>query len=197
MILDKFPKYFGAALVGVVLELGAPEEVAAAKILAASKGLIRVAKKGGKWVLGIFRQERRRERNYLRLETEAAALIAELNKLRKAGKVIGGPLSNEAKDILRQSARDIWQARSGKKAIWDALQVHHRIPLEWAHLFPKADPNRIANLVGMNNANHSLATNAWNAWRRSLGGRTPSPAEVLEQALQIDKAYGKHMIFLP
>ena len=156
-----------------------------------------MAKKGGKWVLGIFKAGAKAGEELPAAADEAAALIAELNKLRKAGKVIGGPLSNEAKDILRQSARDIWQARSGKKAIWDALQVHHRIPLEWAHLFPKADPNRIANLVGMNNANHSLATNAWNAWRRSLGGRTPSPAEVLQQALQIDKAYGKHMIFLP
>jgi hypothetical protein len=24
----------------------------------------------------------------------------------------------------------------GRRAIWDGLQVHHRIPLEWQHLMP-------------------------------------------------------------
>jgi hypothetical protein len=106
-------------------------------------------------------------------------------------------LSTEARDALRADARDIWQARTGRPAIWDDLQVHHRIPLEWAHLFPHSDPNRISNLIGMTSANHTQVTNAWNAWRQSLNGRIPTQAEVLQQAIRIDEQFGNLMRFLP
>jgi len=41
-------------------------------------------------------------------------------------------------------AKDIWRAASSR-----GLDVHHRIPLEWAQLFPKPNPNRIGNLIGL------------------------------------------------
>ncbi len=107
------------------------------------------------------------------------------------------PLTTEARDALRAAAREIWQERTGRPAIWDGMHVHHRIPLEWAHLFPDADPNRIANLIGMQPADHTLVTNAWNDWRRSLDGRTPTPAEVMEQAIRIDEQFGNLMTFIP
>jgi hypothetical protein len=77
------------------------------------------------------------------------------------------------------------------------MDVHHRIPLEWSHLFPNAEPNRVANLIGMKSADHTLVTNAWNAWRQGLNGRVPTQAEVLEQALRVDEQFGKLMTFLP
>ena len=107
------------------------------------------------------------------------------------------PLNRQAKDDLRSAARGIWQSRTSRRAVWDDLDVHHRIPLEWAHLFPHSDPNRIANLIGMTSTNHTLVTNAWNAWTRGLNGRIPSQAEVLEQAIRIDEQFGHLMRFLP
>ncbi len=107
------------------------------------------------------------------------------------------PLSREARDRLRAAARDIWLARTGRRAIWDGLEVHHRIPLEWSHLFPNSDPNRISNLIGMTPANHTQVSNAWNTWRQSLNGRTPTQAEVLQQAIRIDEQFGHLMRFLP
>ena len=80
---------------------------------------------------------------------------------------------------------------------WDGLYVHHRIPLEWSHLFPKADANRAANLIGMKSVDHTLVTNVWNAWRQGLNGRIPTQAEVLQQALRIDEQFGNLMKFLP
>jgi hypothetical protein len=103
-------------------------------------------------------------------------------------------LSTEAKDVLRDQARDIWLQQTGRRAIWDGLQVHHRIPLEWQHLMP-GDPNRLANLVGMAGPDHTLVTNAWKAWKASLGGATPTPSQVLEQALKIDTDFGHLMTF--
>jgi hypothetical protein len=106
-------------------------------------------------------------------------------------------LSSAERDALRTAARDIWQARTGRRAIWDGLDVHHRIPLEWSHLFPNSNPNRISNLIGMTPANHTQVTNAWNAWRQSLNGRIPTQAEVLQQAIRIDEQFGNLMRFLP
>jgi hypothetical protein len=49
----------------------------------------------------------------------------------------------------------------------------------------------------MKSADHTLVTNAWNAWRQGLNGRVPTQAEVLEQALRVDEQFGKLMTFLP
>jgi RHS repeat-associated protein len=112
------------------------------------------------------------------------------------GKIVA-KLSREASEHYRAIARDIWQSRTGRRAIWDGMEVHHRIPLEWAHIFPNADPNRAANLVAMKQADHKLVTKAWGDFGRSLGGRTATQGEVLRQALHIDRDYGNVMKFLP
>jgi hypothetical protein len=136
-----------------------------------------------------------------RAGSEAATLEAASASLPNHEKIgaSGGisALTNEAKNALRASARDIWQARTGRRAIWDGMDVHHRIPLEWSHLFPNADASRAANLIGMKSADHTLVTNAWNAWHKGLNGRTPTQAEVLQQALRIDEQFGNLMTFLP
>ena len=108
---------------------------------------------------------------------------------------ITGKLTREASDQLRENARSIWQGLTGRRAIWDNLEVHHRIPLEWSHIFGKADPNRIANLVGINGKVHTQVSNAWAAWKQSLGGRIPTQAEVMEQALKIDELFKNHWVF--
>jgi RHS repeat-associated protein len=112
-----------------------------------------------------------------------------------AASSLAKPLSNEAKNLLRSQARDIWFNRTGRRAIWDGLQVHHRIPLEWQHLMP-GEANRVANLVGMRGADHSLVTNSWNAWRASLGGATPSSTQIMEQAQKVDSQFGHLMSFI-
>ncbi|MDX6237525.1 MAG: hypothetical protein QOG10_2340, partial [Kribbellaceae bacterium] len=106
----------------------------------------------------------------------------------------GVPLSTAAKDDLRAEARDIWQQTTGRRAIWDGMQVHHRVPLEWAHLTP-GSPNRLANLVGMKTADHNQVTQAWNAWKRGLGGSQPSSADIIQKAIEIDKQFGHLMVF--
>jgi hypothetical protein len=67
--------------------------------------------------------------------------------------------------------------------------------LEWSHILGKADPNRLANLVGINSKAHSQVTDAWNAWKKGLNGRTPTQAEVMEQALRIDELFKGSWVF--
>jgi hypothetical protein len=102
------------------------------------------------------------------------------------------PLDNVQKDAIREEARNIWQDRTGRRAIWDDMQIHHRIPLEWAHLFPGEDPNVITNLMGVAGEDHTLITNAWNEWRNRLG-RTPTQSEVLSKAAEIDRRFRRLM----
>jgi hypothetical protein len=95
---------------------------------------------------------------------------------------------------IRADARDIWQNVTGRRAIWDGMEVHHRVPLEWAHLMP-GNPNRLANLVGMRPGDHNLVTQAWNVWKQGLNGATPSQADIMRQALGVDRQFGHLMVF--
>src|SRR5262249_48345347 len=52
------------------------------------------------------------------------------------------------RSLWRQATNVIWPKIYGSVASSRGLDVHHRIPLEWAQLFPKANPNRISNLIG-------------------------------------------------
>lgn len=112
-----------------------------------------------------------------------------------AAKGAASKLSSIEKDALRERARDIWQAANkGRRAIWDGLRVHHRIPLEWSHLMP-GDPNRLANLVGVKEVVHKEINAAWAAFKKSLNGRLPTPSEIMKKALEIDEKFAEKMVF--
>ncbi|MCO6437330.1 MAG: hypothetical protein J5J06_09615 [Phycisphaerae bacterium] len=108
---------------------------------------------------------------------------------------VGSKLSREASDALRTEARAIWERATGRRAVWDNLQIHHRVPLEWSHVLGRADPNRLSNLVGVDAPTHVLINNEWNAWKRSLAGRTPSQVELMEQVLKIDDMFSDAWVF--
>ncbi|MFC0105763.1 hypothetical protein [Kibdelosporangium aridum] len=88
----------------------------------------------------------------------------------------------------------IWQQTTGRRAIWDDMEVHHRIPLEWAHLTP-GSLNRLANLVGMKRPDHSQVSEAWRVWKVGLGGWQRSAADILRQAMAIDRQFASGMVF--
>jgi RHS repeat-associated protein len=98
-------------------------------------------------------------------------------------------LTEGMKGLLRTDARAVWAARMGKAAGEMGLQVHHRIPLEWAHLFPKADPNALKNLVGVTEGIHAQMSAGWAAWKKSLNGRTPTADEVMGVVKAMDEAF--------
>ena len=72
----------------------------------------------------------------------------------------------------------------------DETGTVRRFSAEWAN------PNRLANLVGVDKATHTLINNAWAAWKRGLNGRTPTQVEVMRQALAIDAQFG-HLFKFP
>ena len=66
-------------------------------------------------------------------------------------------------------------------------EIHHSEPLEWAHLKPNADPNRLANLWALPDEIHAEATAAWRAYKNGLKGRLPTQAELMQAKLRIDR----------
>ncbi len=100
---------------------------------------------------------------------------------------IGRPLTGPEANYLRKLARPIYARANGIEAKDMGAEVHHRDPLEWAHIMPNADPNRLANLVGLESDAHNLVTQAWRQFKVSLGGRPPTQAELMAQKLRVDK----------
>lgn len=97
------------------------------------------------------------------------------------------PLTTSEKTVLRDAARTKFaRANPGYSKAWE-VDIHHRIDLRFAHLFPRADPNRLANLAALQKGAHNIATQAGNAFVRGLGGRQPSQAEVMAHTLRVDR----------
>lgn len=101
-------------------------------------------------------------------------------------KQLGRPLTTAEKNAARESARARWAQANGVAARDLGAQVHHEDPLEWAHLKPDADPNRLSNLVGLEEKGHNIASQFWAQFRRSLGNAQPTPAQVMAQKLRLN-----------
>ena len=71
--------------------------------------------------------------------------------------------------------------------------VHHSLPVHYSEVFPNADPNRLANLWGLRRQSHQIASNMWADFARSLGGRTPTQAEVMAHKLKVDRAVAPYI----
>ncbi|MCI0738154.1 MAG: hypothetical protein L0Y72_03855 [Gemmataceae bacterium] len=180
------PLTVARTLLNLALELG-PTSIVSLPARAIARGY-RFVRDGARYV--VMRQT---SRGLVRLsEREGANFIAQFIPW-----AAGNPLTTAVRNELRAEARAIWAARSGCTAASRGLQVHHRIPLEYAHLFPNIHPNHLTNLFGVSERVHGQITEAWRVWREGLRGRVPTIGDVLSQAAQIDRDFGRHLVVLP
>jgi len=112
---------------------------------------------------------------------------APLNLLGREPGLARAPLAEAEKNALRAAARKRVAQANGQPASALAGEVHHRVALRFAHLFPNADPNRLANLVPLMRQAHVIASRAEAEFVRGLAGRTPTQAEVMAHAMRLDK----------
>lgn len=101
--------------------------------------------------------------------------------------------NRDERNRLRDLARSAFERANGISAGKMQAEVHHSDPLQWAHLKPEADPNRLANLWALPPKEHNLATQQWRAFDRSLQGRTPSHAELMAAKLRIDRSVQEYV----
>ncbi len=70
------------------------------------------------------------------------------------------------------------------------LDVHHVIPLEWAHVMGKGfDPNMLDNLAGIDPKTHKKINQMWNQFRKDWKGETPTANGVMEFVKKVNKRY--------
>lgn len=114
--------------------------------------------------------------------------------LARIEQTIGRPLTESEANYLRKLARIKFARANGIEAKDMGAEVHHSDPLEWAHLKPNADPNRLSNLWALERDAHNIATQAWRQFKLSLGGRTPTQAELMAQKLRVDKMVEPYIV---
>ena len=109
------------------------------------------------------------------------------NRLGQEAASVPSPLTEIERNVVRAAARKrIAQANGAPASKLDG-EVHHRVALRFAHLFPNADPNRLANLIPLMREAHLIASRAEGEFARALAGRMPTQAEVLAHAIKLDK----------
>jgi hypothetical protein len=97
---------------------------------------------------------------------------------------------------LRGQAKRLFGRFGRYPASGRGLDVHHRIPLEWRHLFSRVDPNGLSNLVGVPTSVHNEITEDWRFFKKmySSGGRSPRQSDVIRWALEVDDRYSHRYV---
>ncbi|MFG2411286.1 eCIS core domain-containing protein [Streptomyces goshikiensis] len=100
------------------------------------------------------------------------------------------PLTGAMKDRLRTDARDMWKKATNGKGKQPGgtgkYQVHHKVPLEFAHDFPRSFPNDPNNLILMETRAHTEWHTMINAEQRASGRLTP------ETVLDVERKTASH-----
>ncbi len=106
-------------------------------------------------------------------------------------------LTDAEKSAIRSAGRKRYAQAAGQEARDFEAQVHHRIELQFQHLMPRADPNRLANLIALRRAAHDIASREWAAFARSLNGRSPTQSELIAQAMKVDRMIQPYIVRAP
>ena len=165
--------------------------------------MMRVFARGGAEAVRWFRTQLvragRKDQELLRrlltkMETEGFESLSTAERmeltqlLQRMEQVLTAKVDNDARIALRAKARqdfyalfhpeleDILRDAKGKR-----YDIHHLIPLEYAHLFPEMDINAAVNLTAVGNPVHTGINKAWNTFRTALGD-TASPEQVRQMA---------------
>ncbi len=119
-----------------------------------------------------------------------------VDKARDAIKV-GQKLSNPMKSALRQKAVSLMTRYSDNFAnvVKNGLKldVHHIIPLEWAHLIGgNFDPNDLSNLAGVSKDLHKKLNKEWSFFRNTY--KNPTKDQIINFTNYLTKTYGDQFI---
>jgi hypothetical protein len=163
------------------------------------RGVTRGGAAGMRWFRTQLIRAGRKDQELLRrlfakVETEGVESLsaAERNELtqllRRMEQSLTVKLDGDAKKALRAKAQDDFFGvfhpeleevlRNAKGKQYD---IHHLIPLEYAHLFPELDINAAANLKALGTPVHKKINNVWTSFRAALGNDA-TPQQVQQVA---------------
>jgi hypothetical protein len=174
--------------------------------------VMRVVKRGGvagmRWLRTQLVRAGRKDQELLRrlfakVETEgfnslSAAERNELTELlRRMEQSLTIKVDKRARNALRAKAQDdfydvfhpelaaVLKGDQGRR-----YDVHHLIPLEYAHLFPELDINAAANLKALGKPAHEGINKIWNAFRMEAGDMA-SPEQVKKMVAITQQHFGR------
>ncbi len=125
------------------------------------------------------------------LEGEQALTQGERQTLRglfvRLEQVIQQPLDDTSKRNLRNAARDYYmklypQFAETLEKLGEDLPIHHRRPLQYAHLFPAEDINAGENLAMAGKYVHGRISSLWGRFRKA---RPDATADDVRQAAEV------------
>jgi hypothetical protein len=125
---------------------------------------------------------------------ELQALFGRLNELTTVR------LSTETKKELRKLAREEFDRaypelmRKMRQLAQGPIDVHHLVPLDFAHLFPLKNINAMDNLVAVEPSVHRHVNKVWGEYTRRAGTRaTPTEIEAVAKVVEknIDRWYSR------
>jgi hypothetical protein len=179
--------------VGVVMEAAAPT-------------IARVLARGGTEAVGWFRtllaraapaERQAITRLMAKAETQGleALTVAERSELRtlvtRLDELTTVKLSPGVKDDLRKLAREEFERthpgllQEVRGVLSGPCDVHHRLPLDFAHLFPALDVNAPGNLVAVEPRVHRLINKAWGVYTSRAGaGASATEVETVERIVR-------------
>ncbi len=168
--------------------------------------LARVLARGGTNAVGWFRSLFVRmapaeKQSFARLMAKAetqgleSLSLAERNEFRALLSRLDGlasvKLSPGTKDELRRLAREDFikfypdLVKNLHGLLRGPFDVHHRIPLDFAHLFPLRDINAMTNLVAVEPRVHRLINRVWGKYTQRAGARaTGAEVEAVEKIVK-------------
>ncbi|NRD52901.1 hypothetical protein [Corallococcus exiguus] len=191
--------------------LGAMEAVAPTVVSVLGRG----GAKAAQWFRTVLIRTPPAEREALQriwMKVEAEGLMAlkagEQAELRhilaRVEKALHEPLDRQAKKRLRQWARREYfdtvnprLARELGPLRMEEYEIHHRIPLEYARLFPRMDINHGTNLVAVERTVHRSINRVWESVGQQAQRLDNRQVEALSQV--IDQQYGSwfHRVHVP
>jgi len=175
-------------------------------VKAATPVIARMLTKGGTYAVGWFRslfvraspaEKQAFARLMAKAETQGleALTIGERNEVRafltRLDGLASAKLSSGAKDELRRLAREDFLkihpdlVKRLKELLKGPVDVHHRIPLDFAHFFPARDINAMDNLVAVEPRVHRLINRVWGEYTQRAGARaTATEVEAVEKIVK-------------
>jgi len=137
-----------------------------------------------------------------RMETEGLEALNATEKksfnslLQKLESLIEAPMTTAEKDVLRsRMATRFNAAKPGVEAAFQSAgrgaQIHHRLPLEWAHRFPGFDVNAGKNLIGLDETVHRGVNAVWTRLRTSAAASKVDGNVVTKVIDIVDRNFGK------
>ena len=174
---------------------------AAIRVVRGVRGSL-IIRQAGRTVKTLTAKTIERLKNKFNLKGKGATLDDIAQAIENEGnKGICAPKSAWARissDTLRGRGRRAYEAAYGRvveraqriaaRTGVNPLEVHHRIPLEYRHLFD-ADPNRLSNLIGLHKNVHAEISGLWTSFR--LANPNATRTQILDFAKRIDTEYGR------